>query len=195
VVSIFNSSGDIVEEFADSTDIRIKRKYHPRTNILLEVQTYKDNIKHGTWKTFDPNISFSLGPAKVIEYHEDSVISTIINEWKDLVDYSSFKFGTKKTTFVEQDSVVHSTLIIPGYLRYPREALKAEVYGNITVEIFEDDNCNLTYELKNSLGYGIDDEVIIHLGKLKEVWPVFKANNELECKFETYVVIFRFVLL
>ncbi|MEQ9221043.1 MAG: hypothetical protein RLO17_23515 [Cyclobacteriaceae bacterium] len=158
----FDTKGQVLKELKDSI---LTTNVYFTNGELKSIQKTKNGESLGTWKTYDLNQCNKPYLISSTEYQDNRVISK--TESINNIFLGIFSVNT----LVTQDSngnidTTHVNTSCDAI--YPSEARRNQIEGTLFIKINLTSGCDLTYELINELGYGIEDQFIDKLELAKK---------------------------
>jgi antitoxin component YwqK of YwqJK toxin-antitoxin module len=182
----FSLKGQLKEELNDS--ITIKNEYFSN-GTLKETQAHKMGKACGTWQSYRLNECDDQILVSSIEYQNQEIKSSTTTI--DSQFYGAFSINRMVTTNNQNES---DTTIVTSYCKpdisYPARARFNNIQGWIYVKVELSSNCQLSYNILNELGFGIEEEVGKYFEKLKQSY----FENKIGCQDYQFTMPFHFAL-
>lgn len=175
----FNSKGYILKELKDSV---LTQHTYFKNGALRSTEVTKNGKAAGTWKTYELNECGKSFLISSTEYHDKEIISKTESIGNLFLGVFSLN------TLVTQNSLGHvdtSYVITHCDIIYPTEAQRNQIEGTLNIKINLTSNCDFTYELLNTLGYGIEDQFVSNLELAKERMTMSENCKEINLTIPT----------
>ena len=173
----FDHQGNTIEEYADSTRIKVQREFI--NNRLLALRQFNNGLKHGLWITNSRN--FLRNETK--EYDNGELVSAVLREYSEYEKYEFISISVVKTTNLITGEIDYITdarqekaLVAPYELRIIGENVK------ICAEITTQEDCSYSYILLNPIGPETEKMAREVFDEFITVMPDFKKRHGIKCE-------------
>ena len=145
-------------------------EYHPRTKRVKSEGTYQNGKRVGVWSFYNRQKKLT----QKYNFSTNELLYTAIDIDTEKVYKVQTDTGTQKLKLTQPPLLIggeNPLLIASGYFRYPTDAKRAGLSGQVVVSFWIDENgIAKDYRVVKKFGYGCDEEALRVVTKMLPNW-------------------------